>query len=261
MKLQRVFEYLSDLSSQRVIPQGVIDEGRIFALGVFENADQLHGRVTDVVEGLKEHVGQPFEMHPWAFVIDLSTAQQDGVAKPLTFVEVVLPQQNGAVYVSQYLAMPRGLRLIDHFIYKHTPNGTHITISKSDPHQTKQEDRTQMSLYPLAIAVLNTRGCRVDFKRAPSITNAKRKQQGKRLIPAHYDVGAAEYLTALSSVGHSADRNGTHAPPIPHLRRAHERVLSNGKRIWVSSALINVRNEGDIAFVERRKAYRRGDKR
>lgn len=138
MKLQRVFEYLSDLSSQRVIPQGVIDEGRIFALGIFENADQLHGRVTDVVEGLKEHVGQPFEMHPWAFVIDLSTAQQDGVAKPLTFVEVVLPQQNGAVYVSQYLAMPRRLRLIDHFIYKHTPtertslfrNPTHARKSK-----------------------------------------------------------------------------------------------------------------------------------
>lgn len=115
-----------------------------------------------------------------------------------------------------------------------------------------------MSLYPLAIAVLNTRGCRVDLRRAPSITNAKRKRQGKNPIPAHYDVDAAEYLTALGSVVDSADRGGSHASPIPHLRCAHERVLSNGNRIWVSSALVNVRSEGDIAFVERRKAYRRG---
>lgn len=120
--------------------------------------------------------------------------------------------------------------------------------------------RAALSHYPLAIAVLNTRGCRVDLKRAPSITNVKRKRQGKHTIPAHYDVDAAEYLTALGSVMDSADRGGTHSSPIPHLRRAHERVLSNGKRIWVSSALINVRSEGDIAFVERQKAYRRGEK-
>lgn len=48
MKLQRIFEKLSDLTSRRMIPQGIIDEGRIFALGVFMNEDHLHGRVTEV---------------------------------------------------------------------------------------------------------------------------------------------------------------------------------------------------------------------
>lgn len=260
MKLQRVFEYLSELPSQRVIPQGVIDEGRIFALGVFENDKQLYGRVIDVVEGLKEHIGQPFELHPWAFVVNLSTAQRDGVSAPMTFLEVVLPQQNGSVFVSSYLALPRRLQLTEHYIFKHTPKGTKITVSSPDSRQTSPEERAGMSHYPLAIALLNTRGCQVDFKRAPNITNAKRKRQGKRPIPAHYDVDAAEYLTALQSVADSTNRDGTHASPIPHLRRAHERVLANGKRIWVSSALVNVRSEGDIAFVERRKAYRRGEK-
>ncbi|PTX74933.1 hypothetical protein C8N31_10234 [Sulfitobacter mediterraneus] len=51
MKLQRIFEQLSNLSAQRVIPQGIIDEGRIFALGRFENDDELHGR--GVLEGIQ----------------------------------------------------------------------------------------------------------------------------------------------------------------------------------------------------------------
>lgn len=49
-----------------IILQGIITEGCIFALGVFVNEDHLHGSVTEVVEGLKEHVGQPFELQPWA---------------------------------------------------------------------------------------------------------------------------------------------------------------------------------------------------
>ena len=107
--------------------------------------------------------------------------------------------------------------------------------------------------------MLNTRGCSIDLKRAPNIENARRKRQGKTTIPSHYDVDASEYFTALGAAKNAADRGGAHASPIPHLRRAHERILPNGKRIWIPSALINVRNEGDIAFVERRKSYRRGE--
>ncbi|NRB19427.1 MAG: hypothetical protein HRU33_18165 [Rhodobacteraceae bacterium] len=260
MKLQRIFEHLSKLSNQRAIPQGVNDEGRIFALGQFDNADQLHGRVIDVVEGLKDHVGQPFGMHPWAYVISLSTAQQDGEAAAITFVDVVWPQKNGSAFVNQYIAMPRYLRLISHFIFEHTPSGTTVKARNADQIERNREDHTLTSLYPLAIAMLNTRGCRVDLKRAPSIINAKRKRQGKFPIPGHYDVDAADYITALRSVGNSSASGCGHASPIPHLRRAHERELSNGKRIWVSSALVNVRNEGDISFVERRKSYRNDQK-
>lgn len=119
------------------------------------------------------------------------------------------------------------------------------------------EDRVAGSLYPPAIAMLNTRGCSIDLKRAPTIVNAKRARKGKSVIPGHYDVDAREYFTALGSTSKSSNKGGTHASPIPHLRRAHERVLANGKRIWIPSALVNVRNEGDVAFVERRKSYKR----
>lgn len=253
MKLKRVFEKLSGLVSRSMIPPGIIDEGRIFALGVFENEDHLHGRVVDVIEGLKEHVGQPFELHPWAFVYDISTFQQDGSASPITVVGVVWPQENGSAVVKDFIALPKGLRLMKQFLFRHTPDGTTVSVAGGDG---SQEDSVAGSLYPPAIAMLNTRGCSIDLKRAPKIENARRARQGKTVIPSHYDVDAAEYFTALGSAKDMANRGGTHASPIPHLRRAHERVLSNGKRIWIPSALINVRSEGDISFVERRKSYR-----
>ncbi|NNU81051.1 hypothetical protein HMH01_11440 [Halovulum dunhuangense] len=256
MNLQRVLENLSSLSRQGAIPQGVIDEGRIFALGQFENDDDLHGRVNNVVEGLKDHVGQPFDTHPWAFLFDLSTFKQDGIAVPMTLLGAVWPQDDGTVFVRDFFVMPRGLRRMNDFLFEHTANGTNIKLLGASKWQSDVTDRVASSLYPLAIAILNTRGCSIDFKSAPSVINARRKRQGKPPIPARYEVDAAEYITALRSTPLSSDHGGTHASPIPHLRRAHERMLASGKRIWVRSALINVRSEGDIAFVERRKAYR-----
>lgn len=259
MNLHRIFENLAELSSQHVIPKGIIDEGRIFALGVFENADHQHGRVTEVVEGLKDHVGQPFELHPWAYMFDVSTFKQDSVAAYMTLVGVVLPRNDGSILVIDYIALPKRLRPMNQFLFEHTANGTTVRVLGSDDGKMAIEDRLASSLYPLAIAILNTRGCSIDLKHAPGVTNARRKRQGKHPIPAHYDVDASEYVTALRSPAETRNRNGTHASPIPHLRRAHERVLSNGKRIWVQSALINVRKEGDIAFVDRRKGYRRDE--
>lgn len=42
MKLQRALEIIGDLASRQVVLQGVLDEGRIFSLGLFENDDGLH---------------------------------------------------------------------------------------------------------------------------------------------------------------------------------------------------------------------------
>jgi hypothetical protein len=261
MNLNRVLENLSSLSSQGAIPQGIIDEGRVFALGQFDNDEHLHGRVIDVVEGLKDHVGQPFDTHPWAFLFDMSTFKQDGVAALMTLLGVVWPQDDGSVFVRDYFVMAKSLRRMNDFTFDHTTNGTTIKLIGSGNERMDVEDSLASSLYPLAIAILNTRGCSIDFRSAPGVTNARRKRQGKPPIPARYEVDAAEYVSALGSSTKGADRGGTHASPIPHLRRAHERVLANGKRIWVRSALINVRNEGDFAFVESRKAYRSREKR
>lgn len=261
MKLQRVLEQISYLSTRGVIPRGIIEEGRIFVLGIFENEERLHGRVNDVVEGLKEHIGQPFELHPWAFVYEISTLKQDGEKSPLPVAGVVWPQADGSVFVSDFIFSTKGMRLTNQVIFRHTHDGTTVTVSKTGRGQADAEDRAAGSFYPPAIAMLNTRGCSIDPKLAPTVTNARRKRQGKSPIPARYDVDASEYFTALASAENTEQRGGTHASPLPHLRRAHERVLQSGKRIWIPSTLINVRSEGDLAFVERRKAYRIGDKR
>lgn len=257
MNLHRVLEHMSALSTERALPQGIIDEGRIFFLGLFNSAGHQHDRVVQVVDGLQDHVGQPFENHPWSYVFNVSTFKEDGAGVTMTLVGVVSPRSDGSILVRDFIALPKGLRQMHQFVFRHTTDGTKIDVLKRDGGLSDEKDIAATSLYPLAIAILNTRGCRIDLKRAPGVINARRNRLGKSSIPAHYDVDASEYLSALRSSTGSAARNGTHASPIPHLRRAHERVLPNGSRIWIQSALINVRSEGDIAFVERRKGYRR----
>lgn len=258
MKQQHPLAQLSALAERGDVPRGIIDEGRIFSLGRFENNDELSGRVTNVVDGLREHVGQPFDMLPWAFVLDVSSFKRTGIASQMAFIELVFPQKDGSILVETRTAMENRVLDQDRFVFRHKSDGTKIALP-SDQRPAIMANMPRSSQYPLAIAILNTRGCSVDLRRAPSIANRKRVRQGKYPIPAHYDVDAAEYLTALRAEKESHDRGGTHASPIPHLRRAHERVLANGSRIWVSFSLVNVRNEGDISFVEKRKAYRRAD--
>lgn len=257
MKLSRTLEMMPNLVGRNVVPQGVIDEGRIFALGTFSRTNLDHERVVDVLEGLKDHVFQPFGVHPWAFVLDYSTFETDGETKPLTILEVVRPHVDGRILVNQYMVMPRRVHFMSQLVFQHTETGTRIVIAKSAMRDDDTEELAAMSNYPLAVAILNTRGCRIDLKRAPSIKNERRIRAGKTPIPAHYNTDAGEYLTALNSPKESVDRGGARASPRPHLRRAHERVQSDGKRSIIPPALVNVRTEGDIAFVERRKAYKR----
>jgi len=256
MKLQRALETIGQLAARQVVAQGIVDEGRIFALGMFENEEQLHGRILDVVQGLREHVGQPFERHPWAFVFDMSTFKQTGHTAPMSMLGVVWPQLDGSVVVQEYYLTGRGARKMNTVRYEHTPEGTNLSLlGKSGLSREQMEDALSATIYPLAIAILNTRGCAIDLKRAPQLDNRRRARKGQRPLPAHYRVDAAEYITALGGASTARDAGRTHASPIPHLRRAHERVLADGRRIWIPSALVNVRSEGDIAFVERRKGY------
>ncbi|MDO6458946.1 hypothetical protein Q4494_17860 [Celeribacter halophilus] len=255
MSKQPTLAYLSALAARGEIPRGIIDEGRIFFLGQFTNSEKLSKRVVDVVDGLRTHIGQPFDIHPWAFFSKTLVVGQDGFRSTLDCIETVFPQKDGSIVVVSRKGMKNRILVQDKLRFHHTPNGTRI-IPLQNQRPPEAPDLHPFCNYPLAIAILNTRGCSVDLKRPPKILNEKRVRQGKHPTPAHYNVDAAEYLTALSAEKVSRNQGGTHASPIPHLRRAHERILANGSRIWVSSSLINVRNQDDIAFVEKRKAYR-----
>lgn len=58
----------------------------------------------------------------------------------------------------------------------------------------------------------------------------------------YFRVHAAPYVTALLSraTRSKAPAEGTHASPIPHLRRGHIRNLPNGKTTWVRDCLVNI---------------------
>lgn len=82
-----------------------------------------------------------------AFVYDISTFKQDGITSPITVVGVVWPQVDGSVFVRDFMAMPKYLRFMKQFIFRHTPDGTTVNLVVSDG---RQEDPVARSFYPPA---------------------------------------------------------------------------------------------------------------
>ncbi len=251
-KLRQILDRIPFLIAHAEAPRGIVDEGRIFALGSIATDEHDFERVIDVVQSLGGHLGQPFDLHPWAYTFDVISSKMDGKRARGTTVGIVWPNAEGTVTVRDYLVVPRGLIPVMRFVFHHSAKGT---VAREAQGLGPFKDSVPTSQYPTAIAMLNTRGCQIDLVRAPSLQNERLRKLGKPPVPAHYNVDAREYFTALRAQKPSTKGSGTHASPIPHLRRAHERILANGSRTWIRSALINVRREGDIAFVERRKSY------
>jgi hypothetical protein len=83
---------------------------------------------------------------------------------------------------------------------------------------------------------------------APAKLNAKRARQGRAPLPRVTHVNAGLYVTARSNT----DRGGTHASPVPHLRRGHMRHLASGRLTWVRDCIVNARS---AAEAERRERY------
>ncbi len=253
----QVFDRLNEMSTQGHVPRGVLDEGRIFDLGTFEISDDLHGRAFSTVHGLRNHVGQPFETHPWVYTMNVISPGSDN-GKGTTVVGCVTPSTETSVTVTKFAALDGGFVSTESFDFMHSTDGFFARKLASVMSPTDPKSGMTPTCYPLAIAILNTRGCEIERQGAPKRQNKSRARKGKPERPEHYRVNTNEYLVALRapSTSSSGDTElGSRASPLPHLRRAHERVLPSGNRIWVQSALVNVRREGDLAFVDRRMGY------
>ena len=78
--------------------------------------------------------------------------------------------------------------------------------------------------------------------------NKRRVKDGKRPIPEHYAINTGPYITALTMTHaqrKALHQGGTHASPVPHLRRGHIRNLNamhGGGTTWVRDALVNLRD-------------------
>jgi len=99
----------------------------------------------------------------------------------------------------------------------------------------------------LALLLLATDGVEVGRTVPPGKLNRARVKSGKQPIPPHWKIITEPYVTALMQRGHrrTEGKGGTHASPIPHLRRGHLRHLHErhgGATIWIRDALVLIRN-------------------
>jgi hypothetical protein len=99
------------------------------------------------------------------------------------------------------------------------------------------------------LLLLATDGIEVATIPAPDKLNKQRIKRGRPAIPAHYQVKAGPYVTALQAraAGHRPEggESGGHASPIPHIRRGHLRHLHErhgASTIWVRDALVNLKD-------------------
>ena len=97
------------------------------------------------------------------------------------------------------------------------------------------------------LLLLATDGIEVATIEAPFKLNKHRIAAGKPVIPSHYEVKAAGYVTALTqrrTRRHGAP-TGHHAAPLPHLRRGHLRrlhAMHGGGTVWVRDAVVNLKD-------------------
>jgi hypothetical protein len=101
-------------------------------------------------------------------------------------------------------------------------------------------------LFMLSLLLLAADGVEVERVEPDVKLQRARARSGKPALPAFYRIHGGDYITALSGKRKGGDAKsgtgGTHASPIPHLRRAHQRVLPDGRTVWVRDALVNLRD-------------------
>lgn len=102
------------------------------------------------------------------------------------------------------------------------------------------------SIFYYALQMINTDGVEIECVIDPEKLQKARKKSGKRANPPYLLVHSQEYVTLLRQSRHpTSHRGGTHASPIPHLRRGHRRWLDKEqtRRIFVRDCLVNGRKE------------------
>lgn len=90
--------------------------------------------------------------------------------------------------------------------------------------------------------ILCTKGIRLRREEPPAKLNKKRVKHGKPPLTLVTHVDARAYFEAAANT----DKGGTHASPIPHLRRGHIRQYRDGHKTWVKPMFINCRSLDEI---------------
>ena len=246
-----VKKFLRELSLDRTdqVTEGILSEGRIFFLGRFDVDQDLFERSQSVLSNLAENVKQPFGTHPWVFCMDVKWPEHDNYTTVVGKLDVFTPDFLSCGYWSTNEGQK--MLLTETWDFSHTTAG--FGAKRLSPMGFNFTGEFAPTCYMIAISCLNTRGCSV--VRSEPLKGIKKLRSNH---VQHYDVDASEYITAIRTKNNKTNQykgvTGTRRSPIPHLRRAHERII-NGQRVWIRDMLVNVRSEDDIAFVDKRIAY------
>jgi hypothetical protein len=119
-----------------------------------------------------------------------------------------------------------------------------------DPHGDPVRSALQNCTEPVVatMLLLVTENVAIEKVPASKLLKAYRTGKDRRPLPSHFQVDTAPYITALQSKGHrsvAAGLGGTHASPVPHLRRGHLRALPTGATTWVRDCLVMVADRDD----------------
>lgn len=93
-----------------------------------------------------------------------------------------------------------------------------------------------------ASMILSTKGVRRRTDEPPAKVQAKRARAGKRPLVRVTYVDTQHYIEAAANTA----ARGSHASPVPHLRRGHRRVLRSGRAVWVRDMLVNCRSVAEL---------------
>lgn len=232
--------------------------GRVVDAGVIEKRYNPLKKMYDSCNQLAEHslLSRPFS-EPWIVIgtdrIDEITDDGQTIECEHTVGAVMGLDSNGNDVAFTFCWMERT-----------DSEGEHPPILSIDRIAIIDWDGFQFSVYPVpddygctyegfnriityTMAVMNTRG--VSWTVRPTKTSRKGRIQNIGVIKPRTD-----YFTALKNKprNRTAHQGGTHASPIPHIRRGHLRTYADGRQTWVRDCVVNVASEGELSFLERR---------
>ena len=99
---------------------------------------------------------------------------------------------------------------------------------------------TDHLIWPLSL-MLATKGTKLREEAPSEKLQSKRAARGKSRLPRVTYVDAEHYYEAVRN----SDSKGTHASPVPHLRRGHIRHWKD-RDIWIRDMLINCKSINEI---------------
>lgn len=90
--------------------------------------------------------------------------------------------------------------------------------------------------------VLATKGVPMRHDDPSPQLNAKRERSGKPPMTRVTFVNTHAYYEAVKNTA----AKGTHASPVPHLRRGHIRTYKDGHRVWIKDMLVNAKSYAEL---------------